>query len=165
MKILKIVIFPYGSLCTDPLPPPLRVFYDSMLLNLSPIDELGHWCLQSRSSRAMLQHEKEVSMATLRVAPTRHCHTNQFGGILTNQHLPGLDLKREEGMGKNKAQNGKQTASYCNNSLQRTVSKQLCIQVTRCPCQRHWATPSIAGKIADQPCFGVNFAQITFSLI
>ena len=35
-------------------------------------------------------------MATLLVAPTRHCHTNQFGGILTNQHLPGLDLKRED---------------------------------------------------------------------
>lgn len=59
------------------------------LLNLSPIDELGHWCLQKWWSRAMLKHEEEASMATLQVAPTRHCNTEQFGGILTNQYLPG----------------------------------------------------------------------------
>ena len=88
-------------------------------------------------------------MATLRVAPTRHRHTEQFSGILTNQYLPGPYLKREGGIGKTKAQNGMQTVSYCNNTLRRTASKQLRIQVTRCPCQRHRATPSIAGKTAD----------------
>ena len=54
--------------------------------------------------------KKEVSMATLQAAPTRHrtmCHTEQFSGILTNQCLPGPDLKREGGVGKNTAQNGK----------------------------------------------------------
>ena len=54
-------------------------------------------------------------MATLRAAPTRHRHTEQFSGILTNQYLPGPYLKsrgREGGMGKTKAQNGTQTASY-----------------------------------------------------
>ena len=58
------------------------------LLNSSPIDELGHWCLQSCWSRAMLYLEGEVSMATLRAAPTRHHHTEQFSGILTDQYLP-----------------------------------------------------------------------------
>ena len=36
-------------------------------------------------------------MATLRVAPTRHRHTEQFSGILTEQCLPGPYLKREGG--------------------------------------------------------------------
>ena len=31
----------------------------------------------------MLKHEKGVSMATLRAAPTRHSHNEQFSGILT----------------------------------------------------------------------------------
>ena len=66
-------------------------------------------------------------MATLRAAPTRHCNTEQIGGILTDQYLPGPYLKREGGMGKTKAQNAMQTASYCNNTLRRTAGKQLCI--------------------------------------
>ena len=36
-------------------------------------------------------------MATLQAAPTRHRHTEQFSGILTNQYLPGPYLKREGG--------------------------------------------------------------------
>ena len=64
-------------------------------------------------------------MATLRAAPTRHRHTEQFSGILTDQYLPSLYLKREGGMGKTKAQTGTQTASNCNNTLRRTASKQL----------------------------------------
>ena len=39
-------------------------------------------------------------MATLRTAPTRHHHTEQVNGILTNQHLTSPNLKREGGMGK-----------------------------------------------------------------
>ena len=69
-------------------------------------------------------------MATLPAALTRHCHTEQFSGILTDQYLPHPYLKREggrEGWEKTKAQNGMQTASYCNNTLQRTAGKQLCI--------------------------------------
>ena len=42
-------------------------------------------------------------MATLRAAPTRHHHTEQFSGILTDQYLPGPYLKREGGMGKNQS--------------------------------------------------------------
>ena len=64
-------------------------------------------------------------MATLRAAPTRHSHNQQFSGILTDQYLPGPYLKREGGWEKTKAQNGMQTASYCNNTLRRTASKQL----------------------------------------
>ena len=56
-------------------------------------------------------------------APTRYCYTEQFSGILTNQYLPSPVLQREGGIGKTKAQNGKQRASYCNNTLQRTASK------------------------------------------
>ena len=44
-------------------------------------------------------------MATLQVVPTRHCHTEQFSGILTDQCLPGPYLKREGGMGKNQSAN------------------------------------------------------------
>ena len=81
-------------------------------------------------------HEEEVSMATLRAAPTRHRHTEQFSGILTDQYLPGPYLKREGRMGKNhaKAQNSTQITSYCKNTLPRTASKQLRIRVTRSPC-------------------------------
>ena len=65
-------------------------------------------------------------MATLRTAPTRHRHTEQFSGILTDQYLPDPYFKREGGMGKKtKAQKGTLTASYCNNTLGRTASKQL----------------------------------------
>ena len=39
----------------------------------------------------------------------------------TNTYL--AHTKREGGIGKTKAQNGKQRASYCNNTLQRTASK------------------------------------------
>ena len=70
-------------------------------------------------------------MATLQAAPIRNRHTEQFSGILTNQYLPGPYLKREGGVEKTKAQNGTQTASYCHNTLQRTASKQLHIQVMR----------------------------------
>ena len=59
--------------------------------------------------------------------PTRHRHTEQFSGILTDQCLPSPYLKREGGKGKTKVQNGMQTASYCNNTLGRTTNKQLCI--------------------------------------
>ena len=44
-------------------------------------------------------------MATLRVVPTQHRHTEQFSGILTDQCLPGPYLKREGGMGKNQSAN------------------------------------------------------------
>ena len=67
-------------------------------------------------------------MATLRSAPTRHRHTGQFGGILTDQYLPGPYFKREGGIGKNPSterHTNKKTASYCNNTLRRTASKQL----------------------------------------
>ena len=57
--------------------------------------------------------------------PTRHRHTEQFSGILTDLYVPSPYLKREGGKGKTKAKNGTQTASYCNNTLQRTASKQL----------------------------------------
>ena len=42
--------------------------------------------------------------------------SNSVEYLLTNTYL----TKREGGMGKTKAQNGTQTTSYCNNTLQRT---------------------------------------------
>ena len=50
---------------------------------------------------------------------------NKSVEYLPTQYLPSPYLKREGGMGKTKAQTGTQTASYCNNTLQRTASKQL----------------------------------------
>ena len=44
---------------------------------------------------------KEVSMATLRAAPTRHRQTELFSGILTDQYLPSPEGGR---VGKNTAQ-------------------------------------------------------------
>ena len=73
-------------------------------------------------------------MATLRAAPTRHCHTEQSVEYLpTNTNLAHTSRGREGGMGKTKAQNGMQTAIYCNSTLQKTASKQLHIQVMRYP--------------------------------
>ena len=99
-------------------------------------------------------------MATLRAAPTRHHHTEQFSGILTDQYLPSPYLKREGGKGKTKAKNGTQTASYCNNTLQRTASKQLRIYTVshEVPLLEALGHLSIAGKSADQHCFKVYFA-------
>ena len=51
-------------------------------------------------------------MATLQVAPTRHCHTEQLFGILTYQYL-ALTSRGREGWEKTKAKNGTQTTSYC----------------------------------------------------
>ena len=48
----------------------------------------------------MLWREEEVFMATLQVAPSRHCHTEQFSGTLIDQYLPGPYLKSEGGMRK-----------------------------------------------------------------
>ena len=50
-----------------------------------------------------------------------------------DQYFPGFYLKREGGMGRNQSTKGTQTASYCNNTLRRTASKQLhiCHEVPR----------------------------------
>ena len=55
-------------------------------------------------------------MVTLRVAPTRHRHTEQSVEYLPIHYLPSPYLKREEGMGKTKAQTRTQTASHCNDT-------------------------------------------------
>ena len=54
-------------------------------------------------------------MATLRPAPTRHCHTEQVSGLLTSQCLPGPYLKREGGrelLQQHFAKNCKQATAY-----------------------------------------------------
>ena len=66
-------------------------------------------------------------MASLRMAPTRHCHTEQFSGILTDQYLPGPYFKRAGGMGKNQS-----TERHANNNsklLQQHFAKN-CKQAT-----------------------------------
>ena len=60
-------------------------------------------------------------MATLLMSPlpppppaTRHHHTELISGILiTNQylHVPGLEVKREGGLGKTQHKNGRQAIS------------------------------------------------------
>ena len=68
------------------------------LLNSSPIDEsLGAGAYKVGGARQCSSTRKEVSTATLRVAPPRHCRTELFSGILTNQYLPGPELKRVGG--------------------------------------------------------------------
>ena len=50
----------------------------------------------------MLQHEGEVSLATLLAAPTRHRHTEQFSGILTDPILTQPTPRGREGWEKPK---------------------------------------------------------------
>ena len=94
-----------------------------MSLNSSPIVELGHWCLQSWWSLALLQYEEEVSMATLRAAPTWHHHTET---LQWNNYRPTTYLAhpQERGRdGKIPSTKWQQTASQCNNTLLRTACK------------------------------------------
>ena len=66
-------------------------------------------------------------MATLRAAPPGTVTLNiSVEYLLTNTYLAHTSRGRE-GWEKTKAQNAMQTASYCNNTLRRTASKQLCI--------------------------------------
>ena len=58
-------------------------------------------------------------MATLRAAPTRHRHTEQ---LPTNTYLAHTSRGRE-GWEKTKAQNGMQTASYCNSTLRKNCKQ------------------------------------------
>ena len=64
-------------------------------------------------------------MATLRAAPTRHRHTEQFSGILTDQYLLGPYLKREGGMGKNQS-----TKWYAKSKLLQQHFAKNCRQAT-----------------------------------
>ena len=64
-------------------------------------------------------------MTTLRAAPTRHSHTEQFSGILTDQYLPGPNLKREGGMGKNQS-----TKWHANSKLLQQHFAKKCKQAT-----------------------------------
>ena len=64
-------------------------------------------------------------MATLRAVPTRHHHTEQFNGKLTDQYLPGLYLKREGGMGKNQS-----TKWHANSKLLQQHFAKNCKQAT-----------------------------------
>ena len=64
--------------------------------------------------------------------PWQPCKLPPPGTVTLNnsvEYLPTqyflAHTKREGGMGKTKAQTGMQTASYCNNTLRRTASKQL----------------------------------------
>ena len=64
-------------------------------------------------------------MATLRAAPTRHHHTEQFSGRLTDQYLPDPYLKRGGGMGKNQS-----TKWHANSKLLQQHFAKNCKQAT-----------------------------------
>jgi len=64
-------------------------------------------------------------------------------------------------MGKTKAQTGTPTASYCHNSLRRTASKQLLLS-HEVPLPEASGHSLYSWETADQHCFKVTFAQITF---
>ena len=68
-------------------------------LNSSPIDEFGCRCLQSWWSQAMLWHEGEVSMGTLRAAPPGTVTLNNLVEYLpTSTYLAqGCALRKIEG--------------------------------------------------------------------
>ena len=64
-------------------------------------------------------------MATLRVAPTSTVTLNNSVEYLPNNTYLAHTSRGREGWEKTKAPNGTQRASYCNNILRRTPSKQL----------------------------------------
>ena len=68
-------------------------------------------------------------MATLRTAPTRHRHTEQFSGILTDQYLPGPYFKREGGRDGKKPKNRKACKQQ-----QQAIATTLCeeLQASNC---------------------------------
>ena len=82
---------------------------------------------------------KEISMATLQAAPTRHCHIELFSGIL------GPELKREGRVGKNTEQ--KWQAS--NKAIANTQCKEL--QARNCVYRSQSALATPAGGIGPPP--------------
>ena len=64
-------------------------------------------------------------MATLRAGPTSTVTLNNSVEYLPTNTYQAYTSRGREGWEKTKALNGTQTASYCNNTLQRTASKQL----------------------------------------
>ena len=70
--------------------------------------------------------KKEVSMATLLAAPTRHHHTELFSRILTNQYILGPEL-RAGGLGKKKTNKKWQARN-------KAIAKTLCdeLQASNC---------------------------------
>ena len=72
---------------------------------------------------------KEISMATLQAAPTRHCHTELFSGILTYQYLviPCPELKREGRVGKNTEQKWQARNKAIANTLCKELPPRNCV--------------------------------------
>ena len=91
---------------------------------------------------------KEISMATLQAAPTRHCHIELFSGILTNQYLVilGPELKREGRVGKKKTEKKWQAS---NKAIANTLCKDL--QARNCVYRSQSALAAPAGGIGPPP--------------
>ena len=64
-------------------------------------------------------------MATLQAAPTSTVTLNNSVEYLPNNTYLAHTSRWREGWEKTKAPNGTQRASYCNNTLRQTASKQL----------------------------------------
>ena len=64
-------------------------------------------------------------MATLQAAPTSTITLNNSVEYLPTNTYLAYTSRGREGWEKTKAPNGTQRASYCNNTLRRTASKQL----------------------------------------
>ena len=91
---------------------------------------------------------KEISMATLQAAPTRHCHIELFSGILTNQYLVilGPELKREGRVGKKKTEKKWQAS---NKAIANTLCKDL--QARNCVYRSQSTLAAPAGGIGPPP--------------
>ena len=101
---------------------------------------------------------KEVSMATLRATPTRHCHNELFSGILTDQILNWPETKMGGRVGKKHC-----TKMATKARLQQIHFAKNCRQATantshEVPSLKASGHPSIAEKSAGQHCIKANFA-------
>ena len=94
------------------------------------------------------------------------CEQPSRGTVTLNnsvEYLPtdtylALTSRGSEGWEKTKAQNGMQTASYCNSTLRKNCKQATALCTSQGAPARGIGPPDIAGETTYQHCFEVNFA-------
>ena len=98
---------------------------------------LGAGAYKVGVARIALAQEKESSIANLRGGPARHHHIELFSITLiqcTGQYLSSPEMKRGEGWKKQSMKRQASNKAIAETLCEETASKQLCMQVMRCPC-------------------------------
>lgn len=93
---------------------------------------LGAGAYKVGVARIALAQEKESSISNLRGGPARHHHIELFSITLT-MYWPN-EMKRGEGWKKQSMKRQASNKAIAETLCEETASKQLCMQVMRCPC-------------------------------